>query len=342
VKRLVLILGLIALPAVASAQQPEAVEYYATDGIGSIRIVYDANGNVIGRQDYMPFGTPVLNGASMPREGFGGNEKDNETQQMYFHARLLSGSIGRFSRVDPWPGNVEDPQQLNRYAYALNRPTIVVDPHGLLPIPPDISFWLCRILQNGPCYGSVANTLPPDPFHPQPRLPGLPAPPRAGPPGRLPPPGTSPKPTPEPGPNSDPAPKCDPVSGENCDPSVNKARLNGFIEGATGTCAFLFAKEALSNTFGPGSWPSSETAQDASQVAVFARMNAALQHAASARNVLKTPGLLYPFKSSVFRVMFTDAMRLAGATGSLLIAADIGIYQALGTEYQAAVRGDCK
>jgi len=102
------------LPAVVQAQ----TEYYATDGIGSIRIVYDVNGNVIGRQDFTPFRTPVLNATSMPKEGFGGNKKDDEIQQMYFHARSLAARTGLFSASDPVPGGTFEPQRRNRYAYA--------------------------------------------------------------------------------------------------------------------------------------------------------------------------------------------------------------------------------
>lgn len=85
---------------------------------------------MIGRQDYTPFGTPVLNGTSMPREGFGGNEKDDETQQMYFHARSLAARTGRFNSPDAVFGAMDEPQRWNRYAYALNQPLHYLDPFG--------------------------------------------------------------------------------------------------------------------------------------------------------------------------------------------------------------------
>ena len=80
-RRLLLVLALL-MPAVAHAQTPaETVEYYGTDAIGSIRIVWDANGNVVGRKDYAPFGRPLFPMPAMPKEGFGAQEKDDETDR---------------------------------------------------------------------------------------------------------------------------------------------------------------------------------------------------------------------------------------------------------------------
>ena len=56
---------LVLLPTLAFAQS-ETIEYYQADLVGSIRIVYDAAGNVIGRQDYTPFGT-ITAGLSLLR-----------------------------------------------------------------------------------------------------------------------------------------------------------------------------------------------------------------------------------------------------------------------------------
>ena len=53
--RLVLVVALgLGLPMSAGAQ--DVIEYDGTDAIGSVRIVFDASGNVVGRMDYGPFG----------------------------------------------------------------------------------------------------------------------------------------------------------------------------------------------------------------------------------------------------------------------------------------------
>ena len=97
-----LILAIVMFPAVARAQAPaETIEYYGTDVIGSIRIVWDANGNVLGRQDYAPFGRPLFPVAGLPKQGFGAQATDDETDQAYFHARMFEARTGRFTRVDP-------------------------------------------------------------------------------------------------------------------------------------------------------------------------------------------------------------------------------------------------
>jgi RHS repeat-associated protein len=120
--------ALLALPHVAAAQQAETIEYYGQD---VVRIVFDAYGNVIGRQDFTPFGTPVQVTPPVPKEGFGGQEKDDESNQAYFHARMLQARTGRFARVDPILDGILDPQLWNRFAYANNQPLNLTDPSGL-------------------------------------------------------------------------------------------------------------------------------------------------------------------------------------------------------------------
>jgi RHS repeat-associated protein len=129
VRRALLLLALLVLPRNVAAQA-ETVEYYGQDMVGSIRIVWDVNGNVVGRKDYTPFGKPLFSAPSMPKEGFGAQEKDDETDQQYFHARNLAVRSGRFSSPDPVQNGFHSPQAWNRYAYALNNPTGFVDPTG--------------------------------------------------------------------------------------------------------------------------------------------------------------------------------------------------------------------
>lgn len=131
---LVAVLTLFALPTAVHAQAPaETIEYYATDAIGSIRVVFGANGAVLGRQDYGPFGRELLPALALPVERFGGQEKDAETEQGYFHARQYQHRTGRFTRVDPIYAGLFEPQRLNRYSYALNNPLAYIDPQGLWP-----------------------------------------------------------------------------------------------------------------------------------------------------------------------------------------------------------------
>jgi len=82
----VLVAAALLVPAFASAQS-ETIEYYGQDAVGSVRIVFDAGGTVLGRQDYAPFGRILLPSFGMPAEAFVGNTTDGESDQGYFHAR---------------------------------------------------------------------------------------------------------------------------------------------------------------------------------------------------------------------------------------------------------------
>lgn len=99
-----------------------------------MRIVFNANGAVLGRQDYGPYGRPLFPATSLPPERFGGRPVDAEIDQGDFQAREYQMRTGRFTRVDPIYNGIFEPQRWNRYAYALNAPATVIDPNGMLPI----------------------------------------------------------------------------------------------------------------------------------------------------------------------------------------------------------------
>jgi RHS repeat-associated protein len=133
VKRpLLLAVLLFAIPVRAAAQPAETVEYYGQDVIGSIRIVWDANGNVVGRKDYSPFGRELFPAPQLSKEGFGAQEHDGEIDQAYFHARMFQPRTGRFTRADSLAaGATNESQQFNRYVYTRSNPLRFIDPTGL-------------------------------------------------------------------------------------------------------------------------------------------------------------------------------------------------------------------
>jgi RHS repeat-associated protein len=135
---IVLVFGLAGSAAVAHAQNPpETIEYYATDALGSVRIVFTATGQVIGRSDYLPFGDTKEQSGMLPRQRFTGQERDGVAGLDDFNARSLQMRTGRMNRPDPvfWDV-VGDPQAWNRYAYVQNRPLVFTDPSGLCPTCP--------------------------------------------------------------------------------------------------------------------------------------------------------------------------------------------------------------
>lgn len=136
-KRLVLTLAILLLPRLAVAQTEE-VRYYHSDAIGSVRLVTDADGQVVERYDYLPFGEPwTASPTGTETRRFAGKERDAETGLDYLGARYYASQTGRFTTVDPLldiEQALVDPQRWNRYAYALNNPLKFTDPDGRNPV----------------------------------------------------------------------------------------------------------------------------------------------------------------------------------------------------------------
>jgi RHS repeat-associated protein len=130
---------LVAALVATSALAGEKVRYVHTDAAGSVRVLTDEAGNVVGRRDYLPFGEEWCGAAvcgsvtlGQPRR-FTGKERDVETGLDYFGARYFRPNLGRFTTVDPGQKTAEnliDSQRWNRYAYALNNPFKFIDPDG--------------------------------------------------------------------------------------------------------------------------------------------------------------------------------------------------------------------
>ena len=88
---------------------------------------------------YQGFGFVISNTAlglkrSLYDEGvqsrYTGKERDAESGLDYFTARYYGSSMGRFMSPDDFGGHLEDPQTLNKYAYAGNNPLRYTDPSG--------------------------------------------------------------------------------------------------------------------------------------------------------------------------------------------------------------------
>ncbi len=121
-----------------------AIEYHHVDALGSTRMVTDANGAVVARYDYLPFGEEIpsgewqrtdtlhYGGANNVLQRFTGQIRDDESGLDYFGARYFSSQQGRFMSPDKplMDQHRIDPQSWNLYAYGRNNPLRYVDPGG--------------------------------------------------------------------------------------------------------------------------------------------------------------------------------------------------------------------
>jgi len=143
VRRIALCALVLILAATTSANaQSETIEYYGLDALGSVRAIFDEQGNLIGRMDYGPFGQNLRAAIKFPTEQFAQLTRDADSGQDYAQARNYSAGTGRFNRVDAVYSGLFAPQRWNRYSYALNNPLSRIDPDGRDPlVAPGFGLW---------------------------------------------------------------------------------------------------------------------------------------------------------------------------------------------------------
>jgi len=155
----VLSLGLTAVPT-ASAQ---TVTYIHTDALGSVVAESDANGNVIKRYDYEPYGA-VVGGQVADGPGYTGHVSDAATGLSYMQQRYMDPQLGVFLSVDPVMASGGDSRHFNRYAYAYNNPYRFTDPDGRCPVCPVIVFFVVAMTHsesaNAPAPGEAVQRAP--------------------------------------------------------------------------------------------------------------------------------------------------------------------------------------
>jgi RHS repeat-associated protein len=104
-----------------------------TDAHGSTRAVADAAAQVQQEYLYDAYGT-LLNmqpANALTSLLYSGEQFNPVAGLQYLRARWYDPSTGRFTRMDPFSGNVQDPLGLHKYTYANGDPVMGVDPSGL-------------------------------------------------------------------------------------------------------------------------------------------------------------------------------------------------------------------
>jgi RHS repeat-associated protein len=102
------------------------VEYLLADQLGSVRVITDAVGAVVGSASFGVFGAAEAASGVASAFGFTGAWTDDETGLVYLRARDYDPATGQFLQVDPAVDDTRQP-----YAYAYNNPLLWTDPTGL-------------------------------------------------------------------------------------------------------------------------------------------------------------------------------------------------------------------
>ncbi len=147
--------------------------YYHADRLASIRLLTDEQGQVVAAYDYDAFGKPRTSQGSVSNPfTFTGREWDDGTGLYYYRARYYDPVLGRFLSTDPAAARIDQPLELNPYAYVRNNPLRYVDPLGLtggpvVPPPfldPDPTLGATVPLRpRPPVFGGGWETLPESP-----------------------------------------------------------------------------------------------------------------------------------------------------------------------------------
>lgn len=145
-KTALLAIGLVASLTVSAA---ETFEYIHTDALGSPVAVTDANGVVIERTVYEPYGA-VVGGAVKDGPGYTGHVSDSATGLSYMQQRYMDPETGAFLSVDPVTAHQQPVVQFSRYRYANSNPYKFTDPDGRLGWLAPIIFGLGAYFTSGP------------------------------------------------------------------------------------------------------------------------------------------------------------------------------------------------
>ncbi len=118
------------------------VTYYHGDQIGSASAMTDATGAVVARKVFSPYGRQLMRTGTLADDVFGLAAQRVESNGLYhMGARRMHPQLGLF--VMPDPRGAPDParpQSLNRFAYAANSPTNLIDPTGYKEEDPESGY----------------------------------------------------------------------------------------------------------------------------------------------------------------------------------------------------------
>jgi RHS repeat-associated protein len=114
----------------------KVTHYFTFDGHGSTRVLLDTVGAIAQLYSFDAYGNALgFNPAEALTEFlYSGEQFDAKIGQQYLRQRYYTPATGRFNRLDPFFGNLNDPLSLNKYTYANGDPINKMDPNGLFSI----------------------------------------------------------------------------------------------------------------------------------------------------------------------------------------------------------------
>ena len=120
---------------VAQIDSANNAHYYHYDPTGSTLALTNAAGVVSDSYAYTPYGETTASGSTVNPFRYVGKlgVMDDGNGMQYMRARFYRPDVARFMSLDQLAGDVDRPQSLNRYAYALGNPVMGVDPSGNCP-----------------------------------------------------------------------------------------------------------------------------------------------------------------------------------------------------------------
>jgi|GEM_PF-692656 len=119
----------LTLSLMAGQARAQIVEYVHTDALGSPIAATNANGAVVERQIYEPYGAGVTR-APNDGPGFAGHIGDSATGLVYMEQRYYDSELGSFLSVDAVEAATDPVASFGRYRYASANPYRFVDPDG--------------------------------------------------------------------------------------------------------------------------------------------------------------------------------------------------------------------
>lgn len=140
---------LLAIGVLHTASAQETVEYIHTDALGSPVAVTNADGSIIEKRAYEPYGASI--GASIDGVGYTGHITDGTTGLLYMQQRYMDPTVGAFLSVDPISVQSDPIESFHRYRYGNENPYGFIDPDGREACGRDTG---CR-LDNGERGGSI-------------------------------------------------------------------------------------------------------------------------------------------------------------------------------------------